>query len=218
MPAPEPIPTPVLQEQQAYYRAVAPAYEDYAIAGAWGGEIVAALDAFAPTGDVLELACGPGSWTSQLLRYASRFTAVDGSPEMLSRAEALAAGHDARFIHADIFSWRPDRAYDVVFFGFWLSHVPEERFEAFWQLVADALTPGGRVFFVDDALRTPDELVYGESSPLVRRRLHDGSEFTVVKVPYEPAALESRLRGLGWQITVRPASPPFFWGEGARST
>src|SRR6266511_3494592 len=29
-----------------------------------------------------------------------------------------------RFIRADIFEWVPDRRYDVVFFGFWLSHVP----------------------------------------------------------------------------------------------
>ncbi len=210
-------PDPVISEQQAYYRAVADAYEDYAIPDAWGGDLAAALDAFGPTGDVLELACGPGTWTVQLLRHATHLTAVDGSPEMLRRAAQVAAGHDARFIHADIFSWRPERAYDVVFFGFWLSHVPEERFEAFWQLVAEALATGGRVFFVDDAFRTPDELVYGGASPLVRRRLRDGSEYTVVKVPYEPAALERRLGGLGWRITVRPAAPPFFWGEGTRA-
>jgi hypothetical protein len=73
------------------------------------------------------------------------------------------------------------------------------------------------VFFVDDAFRTPDELVWGEDSPLVRRRLRDGNEYTVVKVPYDPAALERRLARLGWRITVRPASPPFFWGEGTHS-
>jgi SAM-dependent methyltransferase len=203
----------VLAEQQAYYRAVADTYEEYAIPDAWGGDLAAALDAFAPTGEVLELACGPGTWTVHLLRHATRLTAVDGSPEMLRRA-TIAAGPDARFIHADIFSWRPDRAYDVVFFGFWLSHVPGERFDAFWRLVAEAPAPGGRVFFVDDAFRSPDELVWGEDSPLVRRRLRDGSEYTVVKVPYDPAALERRLARLGWRITVRPASPPFLWGEG----
>ncbi len=217
MSRPEQQPDPVLAEQRAYYRAVADTYEDYAIADAWGGDVEVALDAFKPTGDVLELACGPGTWTVQLLRHATRLTAVDASPEMLRRAEAVAAGHDARFIHADIFGWRPERAYDVVFFGFWLSHVPEDRFDAFWRLVAEALKPGGRVFFVDDSFRTPDELVYGDASPLVRRRLRDGREYTVVKVPREPAALERRLRGLGWRITVRPASPPFFWGEGTRA-
>jgi hypothetical protein len=32
-----------------------------------------------------------------------------------------------RFICADLFAWSPERRYDVVFFGFWLSHVPLER-------------------------------------------------------------------------------------------
>lgn len=210
------MPDPLLAEQQAYYRAIAETYESYAIRGAWGGDLVAALDAFRPSGDVLELACGPGTWTAQLLRHATRLTAVDGSPEMLRRAARVAAGHDVELIHADIFAWRPERAYDVVFFGFWLSHVPDDRFEAFWQLVAGSLKPDGRVFFVDDAFRTPDEVVYGEDSPLVRRRLRDGSEWTVVKVPYTPEALERRLHDLGWRIAVRPASPPFFWGEGTR--
>ena len=207
---------PVLREQAAYYRAVASTYEKYAIPDAWGGDVAQALDAFRPTGDVLELACGPGTWTAQLLGHATHLTAVDASAEMLRRAAARAGDRDVRFITADIFSWRPDRTYDVVFFGFWLSHVPDARFEAFWQLVADALGPEGRVFFVDDAVRSADELVFGEASEMVRRRLRDGSEFDVVKFPHEPATLERRLRALGWQITVRQASPVFFWGEGTR--
>jgi hypothetical protein len=56
-----------------------------------------------------------------------------------------------RFIQADLFAWEPDRRYDVVFFGFWLSHVPPGRFEPFWSLVAGCLKPQGRVFFADDA-------------------------------------------------------------------
>jgi hypothetical protein len=31
------------------------------------------------------------------------------------------------------------------------------RFASFWSLVADCLKPGGLVFSVDDAYRTPDE-------------------------------------------------------------
>ena len=56
------------------------------------------------------------------------------------------------FVHTDLFTWRPPRQFDVVAFGFWLSHVPPQRFEAFWRLVRDALRPDGRVFFVDNAV------------------------------------------------------------------
>ncbi len=113
-----------------------------------------AVDELAPTGDVLELACGPGTWTAQLLRHARSLTAVDGAPEMLALARERVGSAEVRFIEADLFRWRPERRYDGVFFGFWLSHVPPERFEQFWELVADCLEPGGRVLFVDDAYRT----------------------------------------------------------------
>ena len=134
-----------------------------------------ALDAFQPTGSVLELACGPGVWTGKLLRYAADVTAVDGSPEMLAVAAARAGRERVRFIQADLFTWRPDRRYDVVFIGFWLSHVPGERFESFWSLVADCLKPDGRVFLADDAYRTHDELVEGPSSSTIRRHILRGA-------------------------------------------
>ena len=121
----------------------------------------------------------------------------------------------ARFVLADIFEWRPDRRYDVVFFGFWLSHVPLERFDSFWTMVANCLEPGGRVFFVDDAYRTADELLEGESSTTIRRRLNDGSAHRVVKVPHQPADLEQRLAALGWAVEVTSTSGPFYWGAGS---
>ena len=209
---------PLLAEQVAYYRAVAREYEDHALdEAAAGGELEAALEAFAPAGDVLELACGPGTWTAQLLRHATTLTAVDASPEMLAIAAARAGDAPVRWVRADLFEWRPDRRWDVVFFGFWLSHVPRERFAAFWSLVDDCLAPGGRVFFADDGLRTPDELVEGEASERIRRRLNDGTPYHAVKVALEPAELERRLARLGWRIAVTPTSGPFFWGAGGRA-
>ena len=205
---------PLLVEQLAYYRAIAAEYEDHAIPGPGGDELVAALDSFRPAGRVLELACGLGVWTAQLLRHATSVTAVDASPEMLAIASARVSDERVRFIQADLFTWAPDRRYDVVFFGFWLSHVPLERFESFWALVADCVKADGRVFFVDDAYRTADELIYGASSSIIRRRLNDGTSYRAVKVPYEPKRLEERLEGLGWRITVTRTSGPFYWGVG----
>ncbi len=136
---------------------------------------------------------------------------------MLVIARSRVADERVRFLQADLFEWEPGERFDVVFFGFWLSHVPDERFGAFWSLVADCLRPDGRVFFTDDAHRTPEELAYGDGSPVVRRRLNDGSAFRVVKVPHEAAKLEQRLRELGWDITVRQTSEPFYWGAGSRA-
>ncbi|MFJ7181204.1 hypothetical protein ACIQXA_33545 [Streptomyces massasporeus] len=48
----------------------------------------------------------------------------------------------------------------------------------------------------------------------VARRIPDGTAYRIVKVAYEPAELERRLRELGWDITVTSTAGPFFWGAG----
>ena len=206
----------LLNEQIAYYRALGADYLDQGLDLPGGDELTEALDAFQPAGRVLELACGPGVWTRQLLRYATDVTAVDASPEMLAIAGARIDSERVRFVQADLFTWQPDRRYDVVFIGFWLSHVPAERFESFWSLVTDCLAPAGRVFFADDAYRTPDELVEGPSSSTIRRQIPDGTAYRLVKMPHRPADLERQLRQLGWDIKVTSTAGPFYWGAGRR--
>src|SRR5215469_14968974 len=98
----------LLGEQLAYYRARAPNYLDQVLDLPGGDEVTEALDAFRPTGNVLELACGPGVWTGQLLRYATDVTAVDASPEMLAIAAARIGSDRVRFVQADLFTWQPD--------------------------------------------------------------------------------------------------------------
>lgn len=206
----------ILEEQVSYYRALAPDYLDQGLDLPGGEELVAALEAFRPTGSVLELACGPGVWTGQLLRFADELTAVDASPEMLALAKARIDDERVRFVEADLFGWMPDRRYDVVFMGFWISHVPLERFESFWSFVADCLSRRGRVFFMDDRYRTADELIEGPESQAIQRRLDDGTAYRIIKVPHEPADLERRLRKLGWDIAVSPTAGPFYWGAGSK--
>jgi demethylmenaquinone methyltransferase/2-methoxy-6-polyprenyl-1,4-benzoquinol methylase len=207
----------LLKEQIRYYRALAAEYEEHPLELPGEDELLAAVDSFRPKGDVLELACGRGLWTERLLDHAATLTAVDAAPEMLAIASARIEDERVRFVEADIFSWRPEHRYDAVFFGFWLSHVPLDRFEGFWSLVADCLEEDGRVMFVDDGYRTAGELIEGEASSTIRRRLNDGSTYRAVKVPHDPASLERRLDELGWQIEVKPTSGPFFWGAGGRA-
>ena len=109
----------LLAEQVAYYRARAPEYLDDLLDVPGSSELVAVLDAFGPDGHVLELACGPGTWTPRLVRDAASVTAIDAAPEMLALARERVGDDDrARFVLADLFAWRPEQRYDVVFFGF----------------------------------------------------------------------------------------------------
>jgi demethylmenaquinone methyltransferase/2-methoxy-6-polyprenyl-1,4-benzoquinol methylase len=200
-----------------YYRARAGEFLDHTLDLPGGNELDKAVACFAPTGDVLALACGPGTFTPLLLEHAASVTAVDAAPEMLTIARQNITDERARFVQADLFSWRPDRRYDVAFFSFWLSHVPLERFAAFWSLVDECLAPGGRVLFAGDAYRTDDELIEGASTSAIQRRLSDGSTYRAIKVPHTVDGLEARLTRLGWDIRVHPTAGPFFWGAGGRT-
>lgn len=211
---------PILAEQIAFYRAAARDYEYQRVDPGFDllglDALLTAIDEFRPTGDVLELACGTGVWTQHLTRFATTVTAIDAAPEMLALARARNGNESVRFVEADLFAWRPDRRYDAVFFGFWISHVPDECFDSFWSLVDDCLAPDGRVFFCDDNHRADDELVEGRSSPIVQRRTGDGTPFRIVKIPFNAEELEARLRASGWDITVNATTGPFYWGEGGR--
>src|SRR5205807_522682 len=98
-------------------------------------ELATALTAFDATGDVLELAGGTGWWTQRLGGTADRLTVVDSSPAAIELNRNRVGRPDVDYVVADLFSWRPPRTYDVVFFSFWLSHVPRPRFSAFWSFV-----------------------------------------------------------------------------------
>jgi demethylmenaquinone methyltransferase/2-methoxy-6-polyprenyl-1,4-benzoquinol methylase len=168
---------------------------------------------FAPRGRVLELAAGTGLWTGLLAEYATELTAVDAAPEMLAINAARHGAPNVRFVESDVFALRPEPEWDVVFFGFWLSHVPPPRFDPFWSLVGGLLSPGGRVFLVDEAAHDIwEEDWIDRDAGVVRRELADGDTFRAVKVLWRPADLEARLAGLGWSAQLS-AGGPFYWGS-----
>ena len=108
------------------------------------------IDERSPAGDVLELACGTGYFTAEIVRHAQSVTALDASPRMLAINERRVANPTVTYVNADTFAWQPDRSYHTVFFGAWLSHVPPTAFDDFWALVRTCLAPNGRVAFVDE--------------------------------------------------------------------
>ena len=206
----------LLDEQIAYYRTRAAEYD--ATSTPEGDPFASAADRIRmalrraePRGRVLELAAGTGQWTGLLAETAGELTALDSSPEMLSLNRER-NGEVARYVVADAFELSPSPSFDVVFFGFFLSHVPPSRFEAFWSGVAGQLAPGGRVLFVDEArhfLWREDWI--DEKAGIVRRTLEDGSPHRTVKVLWKPDDLEARLFELGWDASVT-AEGPFYWG------
>ena len=212
----------LIESQREFYDLRAPDFGDEAVpdrrvSGKMASEVGRALiEEFAPTGDVLELACGSGGFTRELVRHARTVTAVDASARMLERNRREVGDSRVTYINADIFDWRPERRYDAVFFGFWLSHVPPVNFDGFWALVRSSLGPGGRVAFVDEDDRgvTNDDIYLVDNVPVAPRTLRDGRRFDVVKVYWDPTELQDRLNSLGWQVAVRRVGETLLYGSG----
>ncbi|MFI8986313.1 class I SAM-dependent methyltransferase [Streptomyces antimycoticus] len=201
----------LLTEQLAYYRAGAAEYDRPYAEREDLRELLAAVDDLPIAGDVLELACGTGQWTSSLAARARSVTAVDAAAEVLALARARTASATVRFVEADLFAWQPSRCYDTVFFAFWLSHIPPARLPGFWNTVASALAPGGKAVFIDDgpAAAAEEEVLSGRPTPVAVRRLDDGSRYRIVKVFHDPSSLTTDLAALGWSAHIRLVARKF---------
>jgi len=157
---------------------------------------------------VLEIACGTGYWTPLIAEAATSVLAVDFSDETLqvARAKPYPKGNVV-FQQGDAYAlpaW-PER-FSASYAGFWWSHVPLERLDAFLAGLHARLAPGARVAFMDNLY------VDGSSTPLARRdaagntyqerRLADGSRHEVLKNFPAPGELEARLARAGTDVKV----------------
>lgn len=219
----------ILNQQIEYYRVRAQEYDEWFLRQGrynrgedhrkhWQAELAlveSALIKESPQGAVLELACGTGLWTSCLAKRATLITAVDSSPEVLAINRRKTGSLLVNFVEADIFHWKPSRQYDFIFFGFWLSHIPAECFKTFWDLVASALSIGGKVFFVDSLFNqesTAKDQTTLDHSGVVERKLNDSSKYLIIKRFYEPAELTRKLGKLGWEGKILSSGQFFLYG------
>lgn len=206
----------LLAEQRAYYRARASEYDEWfyrqgrydhgpALNDQWAAEIElvrAALRRVQPVEQALELACGTGLWTQELVSLAQHVTALDSSAEMISLNRSRLGNHRVAYQLVDLFNWHPHEEADLVFMGFWLSHVPPELLAAFLKAVRKSVRAGGTLFLVDSRAEITsaavDHVLESSAAGTQRRTLNDGREFRIVKTYYEPAFLEKALRDAGF--------------------
>lgn len=224
-------PTRVIQEQIAYYRARASEYDEWfyrlnrydhgsEINQLWFDDVarlVAEFQRLEPVDEALELAAGTGIWTERLATLAQHVTVVDTSPEMIAINRAKLPEANVTYVQQDIFEWEPDRKYDLVFFSFWLSHVPPGKLDPFLAKVRRAVCDGGRLFLIDSRF---EQTGAAKNNPLFEneeiyrtRILNDGSEYTIVKIYYKTESLQESLATAGFDADVRFTERYFIYAD-----
>jgi len=164
---------------------------------------------------VLEIACGTGYWTLLIAARAESVLAIDAVGDVLVIARSKNyANSNVRFEQVDAYAlpaW-PEK-FSACFAGFWWSHIPLGRLDAFLAGLQASLGAGARVVFLDN------RYVEGSSTPLVRsdaegnsyqlRRLADGSSHEVLKNFPDAGELETRLGRYGTEVQF--SSYQYYW-------
>ena len=220
----------LIEEQKAYYEARAGEYDEwwdrrrrYDLGPdgnrAWGQEAEAVarmLDELPLGGDILEFAGGTGIWTTYLARRAKRVVVLDISPAMtaIGQAKLKIAGllDRVEYRMVDLFAWMPTEPFDHAFAGFWVSHIPEDRLDAFFAKAAASLKPGWILLILEgqsSRLRTAKQGTSRVDTDIEVRTLNDGTTFRIVKRDLDPEDLIARLGRVGLQARVRQTAQQF---------
>ncbi|MGH2468184.1 MAG: hypothetical protein ACRDGL_10740, partial [Candidatus Limnocylindrales bacterium] len=139
----------------------------------------------------------------------------DAAGAPLDRArERLVAHHLRAHLHVrDAWAAPEPPPADALFTGFWLSHVPRVRLDAFLALARGWLKPGGHLAFIDsrrDPASGASDQDWDAATETSQRRLADGRRFTIPKVYYTPDALRPALARAGFTEVELTATARFF--------
>jgi ubiquinone/menaquinone biosynthesis C-methylase UbiE len=164
---------------------------------------------------VLEIACGTGYWTPLIAAQAESVMAVDAAKETLeiARRKAYPKAH-VSFEQGDAYAlpaW--PHKFTAGFAGFWWSHIPLGRMDAFLKGLAARLEPGARVVFLDnryvEGSSTPVSRRDQQGNSFQRRVLADGSSHEVLKNFPTAQDMSSRLAAFG--TDVRFTEYQYYW-------
>lgn len=157
---------------------------------------------------VLEVAAGTGWWTSVLADTAASVAATDVNQAVLDVAMARRAWPPSvDFVVADAFQLQGVGGdFDAAFAGFFWSHVPLAKIDAFLEGLMQRLCPGSLLVFVDNRLVSrsvhPVARRDQQGNTYQRRQMTDGSSWDVLKNFPELDQVRARLSRFGQQAGV----------------
>jgi SAM-dependent methyltransferase len=198
----------------AYFTARAATYHDVYERPEQREELLLLQDKVAELMDghaVLEVGCGTGFWTRQLVEVAESVTAVDSNAAML--AVARQGGDDGvEWVQGDAYDLPVSDAYTACFGGFWWSHVPREQQAAWLGGLQKKLGKDTLLVLIDN------NYVEGSSTPIAHTdaegntyqiRALAGERYDVLKNFPTDSALRKRFADHAREIRVKRTA--HFW-------
>lgn len=170
---------------------------------------------------VLEVAAGTGWWTDVLADAATQVTASDVNAATLEVAVGRRSWPPTvRFVEGDAFALDTLTGdFDTAFAGFFWSHIPLERLDAFLDGLVRRLERSALLVFLDN------RYVLGSSTALTRRdahgntyqrrRLDDGSDWEVLKNFPTPEEVSTRLGRVASEVEIDELN--YYWIATCRS-
>lgn len=157
--------------------------------------------------NVLELACGPGFWTSQISQTAKFIVATDYNQSTLEQA-AL------KNLSADKVCFRQYDAYDLdtvegefdmLVAVDWFAHVPLSKMNSFLQSVNQRLPLGSQVVFLDQLpkLHSLTQQFDQEGNHIQIRKLNNGETFHVIKHFFSDEDYSKLFKGYFVELSIK---------------
>ncbi|HYF51688.1 MAG TPA: class I SAM-dependent methyltransferase [Planctomycetota bacterium] len=133
--------------------------------------------------DVLEVACGPGTWTHRLAPFVNSILAVDINESTLveARKKSYPEGK-VRFLAASAYTLDGvSGTFNAAFAKDWCSHIPKPKVREFLKVFHSKLQPGARVvladsWFPNDTTRPKFSHIDADGNVYVWRKIPDAPD------------------------------------------
>jgi len=147
---------------------------------------------------VLELGCGTGYFTKEIVSSGASITAIDISPDLLITAKTIVNSPNVQFIEENAYAMKfPNETFDVVVGSSVLHHLDITKAISEMYRV---LKKGGFICFTEPNMVNP-QIALQKNIPWLKRKLGDSPDETA----FFRWSLQRKLKKAGFnQIKVRP--------------
>lgn len=151
-----------------------------------------------PSMKVLELGCGTGYFTKEIVKTGASVTAIDISPDLIKIAKNTLKCNNVAFKIENAFSTSfLDNSFDCVVGSSILHHL--EINEALNE-VFRVLKPGGSMYFTEPNMMNP-QIVLERNVPYIRKKMGNSPDETA----FFRWSLKKKLRNIGYiNVVVKP--------------